>query len=223
MKSPVLICTALFLSFAAEAQNQLAIFAGPQTSIAKYTVLGKEQKTDYKYGFQAGVLMKVPFEGRIYFAPAAFYNMKGYKVNFTQYAAPPSLDAADNNTTIHCFELAALLQVDLGSKPNHFFFKGGPTLDFQLFGKEKFNLKSGGSVSRNMTWSPSDYGRYAANLLAQFGYETSSFYISAHYSFGATSINNSDYGPNIRNRAFGLSFGTYLKRKKIVMDTRNRE
>jgi hypothetical protein len=64
------------------AQNQLAIFAGPQATTAKYTVLDKEQKTTMKYGFQAGVSMKVPFENKIFFAPAAFYSMKGYKVTF---------------------------------------------------------------------------------------------------------------------------------------------
>lgn len=224
MKLLPIICTSILLTLQSAAQNQLAIFAGPQATTTKYTVLGKDQKNTMKYGFQVGASMKVPFENKLFFAPAAFYSMKGYKVKFTEFANPPSLDAVDNNTTIHCFELAALLQFDFGTKPSHFFLKGGPTLDFQLFGKENFNLKAGGSVNRSMTWSPADYGRYSANLLAQIGYETNSgFIIFAQYSYGATSINNADYGPSIRHRVYGISIGKYLKKEKLVMDTRVKE
>lgn len=223
MKAISLCCTLLLFFVFAQSQNQLAIFAGPQATTVKYTVTGKKQDVTMKYGFHAGMLMKVPFEGNVYFAPAAMYSMTGYKVKFTEYANPPSLDAADNDVTIHTFQLAGLIQVDLGKKPAHFFLKTGPTLDFQLFGKEKFNLKTTGSVSRNMSWGPVDYGRYGANFLFQLGYETGSFLVSAHYSHGLTTISNADFGPNILHRAFGISVGTYLKRKKIIIDTRNRE
>ena len=75
-----------------------------------------------------------------------------------------------------------------------------------------------------MTWSPGAYGRYSANFIAQLGYETNSgFIIFAQYSHGATSINNADLGPRIRHRVFGLSIGKYLKKNKIIIDTRNRE
>lgn len=170
------------------------------------------------------MLMKVPFEGRLYFAPAVLYSLKGYKVKLNGSAYPPDVNAVDNNTTIHSVELAALLQVDLGNKPSHFFVKGGPTLDFLLFGKEKFNLNSGTSVSRNMKWGPGEYGHYAANVIAQFGYESNSgFFVFGQYTYGLTTINNADGGPRIGNRIYGISFGTYLKRKKIIIDTRNRE
>lgn len=224
MKLLFVICTTLFTTLQVAGQNQLAVIAGPQATSSKYVVLGKDQKNTMKYGFQAGVTMKVPFESRLFFAPAAFYSMKGYKVKFTEFAAPPDINAIDNNTTIHSFELAALLQYDFGSNPSHFFIKGGPSLDFQLFGKETFNLKNGSSISRNMTWGPADYGRYSANLLAQIGYESNSgFLIFAQYSFGATSINNADFGPSIRHRVYGISIGKYLKKKKIILDTRNKE
>jgi Outer membrane protein beta-barrel domain len=224
MKLLSVVCTALLISTTVTSQTDLAIFVGPQATSAKYVVAEKDQKTSMKYGFQAGASMKVPFENKLYFAPAAFYSMKGYKVAFTEFAAPPDVTAIDNSTTIHSFELAALLQYDFGNSPSHFFIKGGPTLDFQLFGKEKFATNTGGTVSRNMKWGPADYGRYGANLLAQFGYETNSgFLIFAQYTFGATSINNKDFGPSIRHRAFGISIGKYLKKQKIVMNTKNKE
>ncbi|MGB3006067.1 MAG: porin family protein [Chitinophagaceae bacterium] len=224
MKFILSFCSAFFVTTALFSQNQFGIFAGPQVTTAKYSVLNVNQKTNNKYGFQAGVTMKVPFESNLYFAPEAFYSLKGYKVAFTTFAYPPDATATDNNTTIHTFELAALLQVDLGSKPSHFYIKAGPSLDFQLIGKETFNLNTGGSVSRNMKWGPAEYGHFSANLLTRFGYETKSgFMIFAQHTLGPASINNADFGPRIRHRAYGLSIGKYINRKKILIDTRNKE
>jgi hypothetical protein len=222
MKALSTISISIFISISSQAQT--AVFAGPQATTSRYVVKEKDQSNTLKYGFQAGVSMKVPFENKLFFAPAAFYSMKGYKVKFTDYTFPPDANALDNNSTIHCFELAALLQYDFSAAPSHIFIKGGPTLDFQLTGKETFNLASGSSVSRTMKWGPGDYGRYSANLLAQIGYETNSgFIIFAQYTFGIASISNADFGPGIRHRAFGISIGKYLTKKKIVVDTRNKE
>ena len=65
----------LLLSLTAASQNRVAIFAGPQASTANYSIQNQKQDTKMKYGFNAGVAMKVPFDGFLYFAPAAFYSM----------------------------------------------------------------------------------------------------------------------------------------------------
>ncbi|MES1198097.1 MAG: porin family protein, partial [Chitinophagaceae bacterium] len=186
-----LITATLFITLTASGQVDLNVFAGPQATATKYTIRNEKQKNDSKIGFQAGIGLKIPFEGNLSFSPAAFYSMKGYKVTFNQYAFPPDVNAKDNNTTIHTFELAILLQYDFNNEPDHFFIKGGPSLDFQLIGHETFNLLTGGSVDRDMKFSYGDYGHYSANMLAQFGYETSSgLIIFAQYSHGLASINN---------------------------------
>ncbi|HSU27878.1 MAG TPA: porin family protein, partial [Chitinophagaceae bacterium] len=180
--------------------------------------------TKMNYGLQAGACIKIPFESRLFFTPAFFYSLKGYKVTFNRFATPPDVNASDNNIRVHCFELAPLLQVDLGAAPNHFYIKAGPSMDVQLFGHEKYNLQSGGSVSRKMKFSFADYGYVSFNFLAMLGYETANgFMIYAHYSLGLSSISNADEGPEIKHRAFGISFGKYLHHGKIVLDTRNRE
>lgn len=210
--------------FICRAQSQFGIFAGPQINSAKYTITGIKQPTEYKYGFQAGVCMKVPFETNLFFSPAIFYSLKGYKVKFNRYAYPPDLMATNNNVSIHTVELAALLQYDMGKKASHFFLKAGPSLDFQLKGKEKFDLMGGGSVSHAMIFSFGEYGHYAANMLIQLGFETGSgFMIFGQYTFGLASINNADAGPIIKHRAMGISIGKYFNNKKIVLDTRNKE
>lgn len=226
MKKVFLLSVTFVFAIIANSQGpaQFGIFAGPQITNTNYTIQSVKQKSEAKYGFQAGVMLKAPFEGKLSFAPEAYYSMKGYKVTFNRFVFPPDPAAADNNTTIHCFELAALLQYDFGNNPGHFFIKGGPSLDFQLLGKEKYNLIAGGAVDRKMKFGPGEYGPFSANLIAQLGYETAGgLLIFAQYTHGAASINNADGGPAIRHRAYGLSIGKYLNRKKIVVDTRNRE
>ena len=224
MKFISLTLITLLTTLCAKSQVQFNIFAGPQATTANYTIGGTKQETEMKIGFQAGIGMKVPFENKLFFAPAAFYSMKGYKVAYNLFNALPDVNAKDNNTSIHTFELAALLQYDFSTEPNHFFIKAGPSLDFQLIGNEKYTLLTNGSVDRKMKFSFGDYGHFSANGLLQLGYEANNgFIIFAQYTHGLASINNSDGGPQINHRAFGISIGKFLNRKKIVIDTRNKE
>jgi hypothetical protein len=219
------IITALLITTAtAEAQNLVSLFAGPQATTVSYEVNGTKQNTEYKFGFHAGIMMKVPFEGNLFFSPSVFYSLKGYKVQYNQHVYPPDPDASDNNVTLHTFELAGLLQVDLSKDPNHFFVGFGPALDLQIFGNEKFNLMSGGSVDRNMKFGFAHYGRYLTSVIGRFGYENGKgFHLFLQYDLGLGSLNNADHGPVIRHRTIGLSFATVINRKKLEIDTRNRE
>ncbi len=208
---PVLV---LFVTFSASGQYQYGIFGGPQITTAHYTANGIKQPTKNKYGFQLGIGFKIPFEDKLSFSPAAYYSIKGYKVTFNQFLFPPDANAKDNNTTIHTFEIAGLLQYDFNREPEHFFIKLGPSLDFQLLGNEKYNTMTGTTVDQNMKFSYANYGHYSASMLLQFGYETASgLMIFGQYSHGLSSINNADYGPIIKHRVFAVSIGKYLHRK----------
>ncbi len=224
MKIFVSTVIALCIVSSANSQVEFGLFGGPQATSANYKIQGTKQKTDYKFGFQIGGMMKVPFEGNLYFAPAAFYSMKGYKATFNKISLPPDNFAVDNNTTFHNFELAGLLQYDFGTNPDHFFIKAGPSLELQLFGNEKFNRSNDVPVDRKMKFGFADYGRYLFNFLTMFGYESSSgFTIYGQYSAGLANIINTDGGPTVRHNVFGISFGKYFNRKKIIIDTRNIE
>lgn len=205
------VLTGLAVCSLAQGPARFGIFAGPQATTAKYTVRGQKQSTSTKYGFHAGAGWKIPFDNRLFFSPAVFYSLKGYKVALAQRAFPPDTTAIDNNTTLHTVELAFLLQHDFGNNPNHFFIKAGPSLDFQLFGREKFNKTNNTSVSRNMPFSFGDYGRYAASMLVFLGYEMANgVTVTGQYTYGMGSINNADGGPRIRHRVYGISIGKYL-------------
>jgi hypothetical protein len=151
------------------------------------------------------------------------YNLRGFDVKLAQPSFPPDPAAIDNNTSFHTVELAFLLQHDFNLNPGHYFIRFGPSLDFALFGKEKFNTANS-SIDRKMVFSYGDYGHYLASAILQFGFESKSgIFLFAHYNYSLTTMNNADYGPKIGNRAAGISIGKYLKRNKIVIDTRNRQ
>lgn len=220
MKKICLLFLVVFTAQAALAQPEFGVMAGGQTTWAYYATpeinLGKtRQKTEMKFGFQAGGIMRLQFEGNLYFSPAVFYSLKGFKVKLTRPSFPPDSSATDNDVTLHTFEIAPLLQYNFSSNPGHFFVKAGPSFDIQITGKEKFNKTGGGSVSRTMKFGFGDYGYLGANLLLHLGYETAGgLVIYGHYTHGVGSIVNTDNGPRIVHRAAGISIGKYFNRKK---------
>ena len=202
------------LSLTTFAQVRVAVFAGPQTTTAKYTVNDKEQPTEYKYGFQAGANLKVLVEGPLYFTPALYYSMLGYKVTLNNPSFPPDPHAVNNNTTIHTIEAAPLLNFDLSKNPSHVFIQFGPALNFAISGKEKFTKVENGTtstVNQSMTFKTTAYGTITSSAIARLGYETGKgFLIFAHYAHGLGSANNADLGPVIKHRVIGLSVGKYF-------------
>ena len=213
----------LLLTLSANSQVSYGVFAGPQVTGADYTIRGKKQESTSKIGVNAGFQFKVPFEGRLSFAPSVMYNLRGYKVKFDSPAFPPDSSAIDNNTSYHTFELAFLLQHDFNLKPGHFFIRVGPSLDFILVGNETFNTNMNTTVDRPMKFSFGDYGAYLASVILQFGYEAKNgLFGYIHYNYGLISMNNADNGPSIDNRAVGFTIGKYFKKKKVVVGTQNK-
>jgi hypothetical protein len=207
----VTLLTALNL----HSQVKYGIFAGPQITGVRYLIEGKKQESSLKIGGTLGFQMKVPFENRLSFSPSIAYNLSGYKVDkFTGISFPPDSTATNVDTRIHTIEIAFLLQHDFKIEPGHFFIRIGPSLDFALFGNEKFNTIGNSKVDRSMKFSFSDYGRYLACAIVQLGYEAENgLFVYGHYNYGLTTMNNFDYGPEIGNRAAGITIGKYFKPK----------
>ena len=220
----LLIAITLLTTLFANSQIQYGAFAGPLLTDVRYIIDNKRQESTLKLGVNAGLQMKVPFEGRLSFAPSIMYNLRGYKVKFDGISFPPDSSAIDNDTRFHTIELAFLLQHDFNLEPGHFFIRVGPSLDFALFGNEKFHTNTNGFVERKMNFNFSEYGHYLASAIFQFGYEAKNgLFIYGHYNYSLTTMNNQDYGPAIGNRAGGISIGKYFKRNKVVPDTKNKQ
>ena len=216
MKKIIFYFAFILYSNAIFSQVQFEIFGGPHIASTSYSVKSNTQPTDSKVGFHLGMGYKIPFEGILFFSPAISYAMRGYKVQFNQPSFPPDLLAVDNNTTFHEIDVDPLLQFDLSKKPSHLFIRVGPSFNFILWGNEKYNLATGESVDRGMTFSTTNnYGRYNASLLGQFGFETSKgFTVYAYYLHGMISMNNEEQGPSIYNSMYGLTLGKFLKSKE---------
>lgn len=203
------------LTVSANSQIKYGVFAGPLVTDVRYTINDNRQESSLKIGVNGGFQMKVPFEGRLSFAPSIMYNLRGYKIEkFKGIAFPPDSLAKNVDTRFHTIELAFLLQHDFTLQPGRFFIRFGPSLDFALFGNEKFTTINTTSVDRKMKFSFSDYGRYLASAIVQLGFESEGgLFIYGHYNYSLTTMNNWDYGPGIGNRAAGLSIGKYFKDK----------
>lgn len=199
-----------------QSQVKYGVFGGPQITGVRYVIDEKKQESSLKIGGTVGFQLKVPFENRLFFAPSIAYNLRGYKVKkFTGKSFPPDSTATDVSTRFHTVELAFLLQHDFKIEPGHFFIKFGPSLDFALFGNEKFNTINNTKVDRSMKFSFADYGHYLASAIIQFGYEAENgLYAYAHYNYSLTTMNNWDFGPGIGNRAAGVCIGKYFQAKK---------
>ena len=213
----LLTALALLTSIFVNCQIYFAASAGPQATGVKYVVDHKNQESSMKLGVNAGLQVKIPLEGRLYFAPSIMYNLRGYKV---KYSAPPDLpnpEAIDNNTSFHTIELAFLLQHDFKMAPGHFFIRFGPSLDFALLGHEKYNTPTT-SVERAMPFNFANYGHYLASAIVHFGYEfKNKWYVYGHYNYSIGTMDNVDYGDYIGNRAIGISIGYYFKTSKVVL------
>ena len=215
MKFLIAILFATFISTDNYSQPSWNIFGGPQITGVHYTIGGSKQDMSFKPGFQIGLGCKVPFENQLSFSPVIFYSLKGYKVKLNTFIFPPDSTAVDNNTTIHTIEVGGLLQFDFSMRPNHFYIKAGPSLDFQIFGNEKYKKISGETIDHKMSYGYGEYGRYAASLITQFGYASKQgLFLFVQYTHGFTNLSNADIGPQIQHRAYGLSVGKFFGSKK---------
>lgn len=214
----MIYCSPLF------SQNSYGFFVGPQLTSAKYKVMEEKQPTEFKPGFQLGATMKIPFDNQLYFGPAIYYSMKGYKVTLNDPSFPPTELATNNETRIHTIEVAPMLHFDFNNQPSHFFVKLGPAVDFAFSGTEKFDTIGGTSpVERPMKFAFSEYGRITAQAILHVGFESSKgYFVFAHYAEGLGGLNNADGGPTIKHRIVGISFGLFF-RNRNVMDTRVKE
>jgi hypothetical protein len=203
----------LFFPLTLICQNVVGVFAGPQTSTAMYSIKHHDQETKHNYGLQAGATFKVPFEGGLFFAPALYYSLKGYKVTLNDPSFPPNTYAVNNDTRIHTVDAAMLLQYDFGTKPAHFFLKAGPALEFAVAGREKYDLSNGQKKDEKMNFSFTDYGYVSASAVAHLGYEFhNGLFIFGHYEHGLSDIINADDGPVVRHRTMGISVGKYFRK-----------
>lgn len=217
---------AILLTIKASAQVQFSLFAGVQMTSARYLVSDIKQPCKYKPGTMGGVAVKVEFDNQLYFFPAIYYCLKGYKVTLNNPAFPPSEMATSNDVTLHTIEFAPLLQYDFNKRLSHFFARFGPSVDFGYYGRESVGMISSSGVRsrvyRPMVFDFTEYGRFTAQAHIHFGYETGKGLMAfAFYDRGFGSLNNHDNGPRIFHRIVGLSVGWLFGKNPLVVDVKS--
>ena len=217
-----LITLAIFCSLTCFSQNQIGIFGSIQSTTVNYKVRNKKQTTESKLGGQLGLTLKVPFDNQLYFSPVVGYSLKGFSVQLTDTASIPGKDVVHNDLSVHSIDIAPLFHLVLSKNPSHLFVRFGPSVDVAFKGKEKLTLKDGKIEDRAMQFGSKYYSPITTTAIVHIGFETQGgFFVFGHYNHGLGSMNNSDFGPKARHRAFGLSLGTYFgRRNPNVMDTR---
>jgi hypothetical protein len=223
-KALIIICVSFF-TLKSNAQVQFAGFAGLQATSARYLVNGIKQPNKYKPGTMGGIAVKVEFDNQLYFFPAVFYNLKGYKVTLNNPAFPPSELAKAVDVTVHTIEVAPLLHFDFNKKPSHLFVRFGPSVDYAYYGSESVDTVNAwgvkATVYRRMRFDFTEYGHFTAQANVHFGYETGKgLMVFAFYQRGFGSMNNHDGGPKIFHRIIGLSAGWLFGKNPIAVNSK---
>ncbi|RYY95348.1 MAG: PorT family protein [Chitinophagaceae bacterium] len=209
------LCATLFSLAASAQKTEFGFLAGPQYTTASYSLHGKEQVTKGKFGGHVGAIVKIPFEGRLFFTPSLYYSLKGFSVALTDTSSNPGIDAVTNDIRLHTAELSPLFTVYVGRHTDRGpYVQFGPSIDMNLAGTEHITLNDGREVKRSMKFEGDSYSRFTPSLVFRFGVETSKgLFFNAHILQGVGSLNNNDLGPSIRQRVIGVSVGKIFRRK----------
>ncbi len=162
-------------------------------------------------GGYAGVMMKIPFDNRLFFNPQIDFNYRGMQSN----ALPAGTYSKLNEIQ---FRLMPVVQIDFkhpSQNENTMFIMTGPSLGFGLIGKQ--TKQDGAAVPTNakLKYGYQHYGQYDASWHAGLGYETTSgLRILVDYTYGFGNMINTDDAPSLRYHTFSAGIGYWFGRKK---------
>lgn len=212
MKSFFLLLTfCTVISTVSKSQGLGKIYYGLRGSysyiIAPFTL----SKTEPTHGGDVGVMMKVPFDNRLYFTPQVDFNYRGMKAKTlvpNEYSKISELQ----------FRVMPLVQIEFkhpDKNENTFFLSTGPSLGFGLLGKQVKQDGGGTPADRDLHYGFARYGRFDAQYHLGLGYETTNgLRLLLNYSHGLGNMINTDGAGNLRYRAISAGIGYWFGKKK---------
>ena len=222
MNKNLVLLFLFFISVSVHAQIKLAIKGGPNFSTAKIihidevTSAGTKQPSGSLTGYGLGLMLDVPFDGKLHFMPSLSFNSRGF------WFHPTYSDTSKVETSIKYIDINPSFSVNFNTgKKNSFAIFAGPELSFALSGKEK-NTQAGITTSKSITISnTNDYGTFDLGISTGIQYRTKKFIFEAAYQLGLANINNnidikqtppvSNYKLDIKNRMLSLNIGYFIK------------
>ncbi len=160
-------------------------------------------------GFHAGIMLKVPFDKKLYFVPQLQYSSKKYGL---QYQNLYGDSVVQKSLNIHYIELPLLLQYDAREQRAHIFFQFGPSISFAISGRERISELDQSIVSQKMVFDFYAYDHFEFNLIGRVGYQFgNNMVLSTGYALGLGSIVDDDNGPIVKPRTFTVNLGYWFR------------
>ena len=175
--------------------------------LSAYTVT----KTEGTHGGNAGVMMKIPFDNRLFFNPQVDFNYRGMK-------AKSLVPNEFSKVTELQFRVMPLVQIDFkhpDKNENTLFISTGPSLGFGLLGKQVKQDQNGSPVDRDLHYGFTRYGQFDAEWHLGLGYETTNgLRLLLNYSHGLSNMINTNDAGNLRFRTISAGIGYWFGKKK---------
>lgn len=191
------------------AQTKIGIRVGGNMSTAQVVDSGVSQKNHYVNGINAGIFLKVPFEGVLYFSPSINYSRRGYA--FTHSTGP--VIKTENN--VNYVDLIPELSVDfpVGKNKNSFLnLSVGPMLGIAVSGKERNTFANNSVVTSKMIFNYTNFSRFDAGVTGSLSLTLNKLIVGTSYYYGLANVENDEsLLRNIQNRSFVITVGYYLK------------
>ena len=212
MKSFFLLLTASTLFVTSASSQSLGkiyygLKGGYNYSFTSYTAA----ETEGAHGGYAGVMMKIPFDNRLFFVPQIDFNYRGMKAK--------TLPANElSKVTELQIRVMPVVQIDFkhpDKNENTLFVMIGPSLGFGVGGKQVKQDQNGTPISGKLKYGFQDYGKYDASWHTGLGYETTNgLRLLLDYAYGLSNMMNRDGGPSIRFHTVSAGVGYWFGKKK---------
>lgn len=202
----LLTLTALLFFFCSEIQSQElgkikpGIKAGYNYTFSNY-VANTSLPTKPFHGGYAGLLLKVPFENRLFFVPQVDVSYRGMSTDSLR------ANLYSKISEFH-FRVMPLFQIDFkhpDKKENTLFVQFGPSIGFGITGKQEKQDGNNRTVKSNLKYGFQAYGRYDAHWHTGIGYETKNgFRLLGEFALGLGNMINTEDGPDLKYNTISL-------------------
>ena len=187
----------------------LGIKGGYNYSLSTYNT-NKKLPTNAVHGGYAGLMLKVPFDNRLFFVPQIDASYRGFSTDSLQRNVYSSIKE------VH-IRVQPLLQLNFKhpeSKSNTLFVQFGPSVGFGMWGRETKQDNANLPSEANLRYGFKYYGRYDANWHTGIGYETTNgLRFLLEYAHGLGGMINTDDGPSLKYRNLSIGIGYWLGKK----------
>jgi hypothetical protein len=168
-------------------------------------------KTTGTHGGYAGVMMKIPFDNRLFFAPQIDFNFRGMKTN----AFPPNQFSKVTELQVRVMPLVQIEFKHPDKNENTLFLSLGPSIGFGIVGTQTKQDANGVPIEGKLKYGFQQYGQYDASWHTGLGYETNNgLRLLLDYGFGLSSMVNTNYGPLLKYRTISIGAGYWFGKKK---------